>query len=368
VLHHQKKAWVQAGGMTQSPDHISERERAMTDLKKLQEDRESESNAPKNHLEQSPAAPVDITPHTIGLSGSVAGRDYKALDRMRAALNASISVLSPEELLRDGPAQLPQSIPKPELQSTTSGSQDSSPSPPKEANISPQQASGRSKYGSFNQSYLLGGKTPTQIASHSGITSKNSNPASSTNNKNREIHASPEIPLIEFNGKITNSIATKSNPAINIKKAEKPISKNTPDHQIKIQKTPDSHAKKSTPIQPIPLKLLSRGGDTQPRQQITGSTPFGHMLEERRREQEEREDKRTEYARRSAIASEAALRAERNRTLEAQKEAAFYRNEAARAKDEAMLARKGMWLGLMAALACVCTAILAYLITAPHPC
>lgn len=92
------------------------------------------------------------------------------------------------------------------------------------------------------------------------------------------------------------------------------------------------------------------------------------MLEGRRREQEEREDKRAEYARRSAIASEAALRAERNRALEAQKEAAFYRNEAARAQDEAMLARKGMWLGLMVALACVCTAILAYLITAPHTC
>ena len=332
----------------------------MTDLKKLQ-DRESESNTPKNHLEQSPAAPVDITPHTTGLSGSIAGRDYKALDRMRAALNASISAMSSEERLGDEPDPSSKSTPKPELQSATSGPQDSSPSPPKETNISTQQGSGHSEYGSFNQSYLLGGKIPTQIPNHSGITSKHSNPVSSENNKNKEIHASPEIPLIEFNGKTSTPIATRSNPAINIKTAEKPISQNTPDHQIKTQKTPGSHARKITPTQPIPLKLLSKGGDTPPRQQITGSTPFGHMLEERRREQEEREDKRTEYARRSAIASEAALRAERNRTLEAQKEADFYRNEAARAKDEAMLARKGMWLGLMVALACVCTAILAYL-------
>ena len=333
----------------------------MTDLKKLQEDRESESNTPKNHLEQSPAAPVDITPHTTGLSGSIAGRDYKALDRMRAALNSSISALSPEKLLGDEPDPSSKSTSKPELQSATSGSQDSLPSPHKETNISTQQASGRSEYGSFNQSYLLGEKIPTQITNHSGITSNRSNPVSSENNKNKEIHASPKIPLIGFNGKTNTPITTKSNPAINIKNAENPTSKNTPDHQIKTQKTPGSHARKITPTQPIPLKLLSKGVDTPPRQQITGSTPFGHMLEERRREQEEREDKRTEYARRGAIASEAALRAERNRTLEAQKEADFYRNEAARAKDEAMLARKGMWLGLMVALACVCTAILAYL-------
>lgn len=54
-------------------------------------------------------------------------------------------------------------------------------------------------------------------------------------------------------------------------------------------------------------------------------------------------------------------RAERNRALQAQKEAAFYRDEAARAKDEAMLACQGMWQGLMVTLACMCAAILAHL-------
>ncbi|WP_353179755.1 hypothetical protein [Delftia acidovorans] len=342
----------------------------MTDPKKLQEDRESESNIPKNHLGQSPTTPADLSLQAAGLSGSIAGRDHKALDRMRAALNASISALSPEEILGNETTQSPQSLPEPDLRLTTSNSKGSSqsPSPPKDINLFQQQASGRFEYGSFLHSYPHGVETPTQISNHSYIASKNSKPASHANNKTRETHVSPRIPLIEFNGKISKSKPTTSNPKINIKNSETPISKNTKDNETKTQKTPDSPAKKSTPIQPILLKVRPSGGDPPPRQQITGSTPFSHMLEGRRREQEEREDKRAEYARRSAIASEAALRAERNRALEAQKEAAFYRNEAARAKDEAMLARKGMWLGLMVALACVCTAILAYLITAPHTC
>lgn len=342
----------------------------MTDPKKLQEDRESESNMPKNHLVQSPTPPAEIALQAASLSGSIAGRDHKALDRMRAALNVSISALSPEEILGNETAQSPQSLPKPDLRSTTSNSKGSSqsPSPPKDINLFQQQASGRFEYGSFLHSYPHGVKAPTQISNHSYIASKNSKPASHANNKTRETHVSPGIPLIEFNGKISKSTPTTTKPKFNIKDSESPISKNTPDNETRTQKTPDSPARKSTPIQPILLKVRPSGGDTPPRQQITGSTPFSHMLEGRRREQEEREDKRTEYARRSAIASEAALRAERNRALEAQKEAAFYRNEAARAKDEAMLARKGMWLGLMVALACVCTAILAYLITVPHTC
>jgi len=325
---------------------------------------------PKNHLVQSPTPPAEIALQAASLSGSIAGRDHKALDRMRAALNVSISALSPEEILGSETAQSPQSLPKPVLRSTTSNSKGSSqsPSPPKDINPFQQQASGLFEYGSFLHSYPHGVKAPTEISNHSYIASKNSKPASHANNKTRETHVSPGIPLIEFNGKISKSKPTTSNPKINIKDSEIPISKNTPDNETKTQKTPDIPAKKSTPIQPILLKVRPSGGDTPPRQQITGSTPFSHMLEGRRREQEEREDKRTEYARRSAIASEAALRAERNRALEAQKEAAFYRNEAARAKDEAMLARKGMWLGLMVALACVCTAILAYLITAPRTC
>lgn len=342
----------------------------MTDPKKLQEDRESESNMPKNHLGQSPTPPADLSLQAAGPSGSIAGRDHKALDRMRAALNASISALSPEEILGNETAQSPQSLPEPDLQSATSSSKGSSqsPSPPKDINLFQQQASGGFEYASFLHSYPHGVKIPDQISNHSYISSKNSKPASHENNKTRDTHVSPGIPLIEFNAKIRKSTPTTSNPKINVKVSENPISKNTPDNEIKTQKTPDSPTKKSTPIQPILLKVRPSGVDTPPRQQITGSTPFSHMLEGRRREQEEREDKRTEYARRSAIASEAALRAERNRAMEAQKEAAFYRNEAARAKDEAMLARKGMWLGLMVALACVSTAILAYLITAPHLC
>ena len=327
---------------------------------------------PKNHLVQSPTPPAEIALQAAILSGSIAGRDHKALDRMRAALNASISALSPEEIFGNETAQSPQSLPEPDLQSATSSSkgssQSQSPSPPKDINPFQQQASGGFEYASFLHSYPHGVKTPDQISNHSYIASKNSKPSSHANNKTRETHVSPGIPLIEFNAKISKSKPTTSNPKINIKVSENPISKNTPDNEIKTQKTPDSPTKKSTPIQPILLKVRPSGVDTPPRQQITGSTPFSHMLEGRRREQEEREDKRTEYARRSAIASEAALRAERNRAMEAQKEAAFYRNEAARAKDEAMLARKGMWLGLMVALACVCTAILAYLITAPHLC
>jgi len=325
---------------------------------------------PKNHLVQSPTPPAEIALQAASLSGSIAGRDHKALDRMRAALNVSISALSPEEILGNETAQSPQSLPKPDLRSTTSNSKGSSqsPSPPKDINLFQQQASGGFEYASFPHSYPHGVKTPTQISNHSYIASKDSKPASHANNKTRETHVSPRIPLIEFNAKISKFTPTTSNPKINIKTSESPISKNTPDNEIKTQKTPDNPTKKITPIQPILLKVRPSGVDTPPRQQITGSTPFSHMLEGRRREQEEREDKRTEYARRSAIASEAALRAERNRALEAQKEAAFYRNEAARAQDEAMLARKGMWLGLMVALACVCAAILAYLITAPHTC
>lgn len=50
-----------------------------------------------------------------------------------------------------------------------------------------------------------------------------------------------------------------------------------------------------------------------------------------------------------------------NSRAASQKEAAFYRDDAARAKDEAMLTRQGMWLGLMVTLACVCAAILDHL-------
>ena len=286
----------------------------MTDPKKLQEDRESESNMPKNHLGQSPTTPADLSLQAAGLSGSIAGRDHKALDRMRAALNASISALSPEEILGNETAQSPQSFPKPDLRSTTSNSKGSSqsPSPPKDINLFQQQASGGFEYASFLHSYPHGVKTPDQISNHSYIASNNSKPASHANNKTRETHVSPGIPLIEFNAKISKSTPTTSNPKINIKTSESPISKNTPDNEIKTQKTPDNPTKKITPIQPILLKVRPSGVDTPPPQQITGSTPFSHMLEGRRREQEEREDKRTEYARRSAIASEAALRAERN--------------------------------------------------------
>ncbi|CAB5707423.1 Uncharacterised protein [Delftia tsuruhatensis] len=60
-----------------------------------------------------------------------------------------------------------------------------------------------------------------------------------------------------------------------------------------------------------------------------------------------------ESTRRNAADTESALRAALNQVLEARKEAAFFREEAARAKDEAMIARKGMWLGLLVALVSV---------------
>lgn len=150
----------------------------MTDPKKLQEDRESESNMPKNHLGQSPTPPADLSLQAAGPSGSIAGRDHKALDRMRAALNASISALSPEEILGNETAQSPQSLPEPDLQSATSSSKGSSqsPSPPKDINLFQQQASGGFEYASFLHSYPHGVKTPDQISNHSYISSKTQSP------------------------------------------------------------------------------------------------------------------------------------------------------------------------------------------------
>ena len=238
----------------------------MTDPKKLQEDRESESNMPKNHLVQSPAPPAEIALQAASLSGSIAGRDHKALDRMRAALNVSISALSPEEILGNETAQSPQSLPKPDLRSTTSNSKGSSqsPSPPKDINLFQQQASGRFEYGSILHSYPHGVKAPTQISNHSYIASKNSKPASHENNKTRETHVSPGIPLIEFNGKISKSTPTTTKPKFNIKDSESPISKNTPDNETRTQKTPDSPARKVLQFNPYCSKYDPAGETPHP--------------------------------------------------------------------------------------------------------
>lgn len=296
------------------------------------------------------------------LSGSIAGRDHKALDRMRAALNASKSALATEGAPQDAELQSSQNIAQPAAQSTAADLPVFSPAPSfsKAGYSFPKQNFGhlesRSSFGQFPPAEE---KTTIQLPRYSGTLSTHEKTVDHQNNRNRNLQDSPKILRLGFSEK--SEITTKEQPNPPIGKNNTSTYPSTPkSNRREIESAPGIHITPGTPIHSLPLNERETRRGTSFGQKITGSTQFAHLVQERRREQDEREDKKIEIARRGAIASEAALRAERNRTLEAKKEAAFFREEAARARDEAMLSRKGMWLGLMAG------AVSAFIAAAPY--
>jgi hypothetical protein len=337
----------------------------MTDLEKLREDSESASSTLQKHGERGSAAIRDTTSSpTADLSGSVAGRDHKALDRMRAALNASMSALAPEGSPQDDTIPSSRDIEQPAAPSTTADLPNlpSAPSYPEAGNSLPKQGFyAIESRGPFGQSSSTEEKASFQLPRYSSTISTHGKIVSHSNNKEKHLQDSPGILLIGFSEKSEKNKKTSPNPSISLRNTGTPPTPPAPDDS-ETGPVPGLHKIPSTPIHPSPPKERKIGQDTSLRKQITGSTQFSQMLEGPRREQENRENKEIEFARRSAIAAEAALRAERNRTLEARKEAAFFREEAARARDEAMLYRKGMRLGLMAAAVSVLIAAAPYLL------